>query len=355
VCYWDSDGFAIENYLTGRLTRVAPPVADLLHRFAQFQNRDEIRAACDGIRAVDDLIDSLIEQSLLVEENSAADAREQLIDAVWKWGIEARHFHYGTSSVAFECNDESVWEALQRRAAVEPPPSPFKNVYGTRIALPSPAQLATPLSSTLLRRRTCRAFTSAPLSVADLGTILWWTWGHTHYIADQDIGDIILKTSPSGGSRHPIEVYPVVLRATGIPQGIFYYSVREHALVSMASGDFSDALVAFCSGQKWVRDVSAAFIMTAVVGRTMWKYHHSHAYRVVHMDAGHLGQTFHLVCSALGLGPFTTAATNDRLIEQALGIDGVQEIPIYVGAVGKAAESAPVPPPTFPSPPSEEL
>jgi nitroreductase len=54
--------------------------------------------------------------------------------------------------------------------------------------------------------------------------------------------------------------------------------------------------------------------MTAILERTMWKYALSHAYRVIFLDAGHLGQTFHLVCTKLGLAPFTTAATEEAAI-----------------------------------------
>jgi SagB-type dehydrogenase family enzyme len=74
--------------------------------------------------------------------------------------------------------------------------------------------------------------------------------------------------------------------------------------------------------------------MTAVIERSSWKYRHSHAYRVLYLDAGHLGQTFQLVCTYLGLGPCTFAATHNRLIERELGLDGVSEIVIYTAAVG---------------------
>jgi len=77
--------------------------------------------------------------------------------------------------------------------------------------------------------------------------------------------------------------------------------------------------------------------MTAVTERSMWKYPNSHAYRVLLLDAGHLGQTFHLVCTQLGLAPFTTAATDDLAIEETLGLDGVSEFPIYAAATGLPA------------------
>ena len=74
--------------------------------------------------------------------------------------------------------------------------------------------------------------------------------------------------------------------------------------------------------------------MTAVFQRTMWKYQHVRAYRVVLLDAGHLCQTFCLVATWLGLAPFCTAALKDTLIEKELGIDGIRESVLYVAGVG---------------------
>jgi SagB-type dehydrogenase family enzyme len=74
--------------------------------------------------------------------------------------------------------------------------------------------------------------------------------------------------------------------------------------------------------------------MTALLERSMWKYHHSHAYRVLLLDAGHLGQTFHLVATALGLAPFTSAATDDLFLEQRLHLNVAREIVVYGAAAG---------------------
>ena len=164
--------------------------------------------------------------------------------------------------------------------------------------------------------------------------MLLWTWGRTHLINHPELGEYVLKTSPSGGARHPIEVYPLVLRVDGVPPGIYHYSVRRHELECLRQGLFDELLVRLCANQEWLRDAAAAFFMTAVVDRSMWKYKHEHAYRVLLLDAGHLGQTFHLVCTQLGLAPITSSAKRDVEIERELGIDGVSEISLYAAATG---------------------
>ena len=58
------------------------------------------------------------------------------------------------------------------------------------------------------------------------------------------------------------------------------------------------------------------------------------------IDAGHLGQTFCVTATALGLAPFTTMAFSESALEALLGLDGVRECPIYVAGVGMPDEGA---------------
>jgi SagB-type dehydrogenase family enzyme len=74
--------------------------------------------------------------------------------------------------------------------------------------------------------------------------------------------------------------------------------------------------------------------MTAVFTRTLWKYAFEVAYRVLWLDAGHLCQTFDLLATSRGLGPFQTAAIQDSFIEKLIGLDGVKEFPLYLCGAG---------------------
>ena len=66
----------------------------------------------------------------------------------------------------------------------------------------------------------------------------------------------------------------------------------------------------------------------------MWKYRRGRAYRVVLLETGHLCQTFCLTATHLGLAPFCTAALQDSMIEQDLGLDGFSESVLYVAGAG---------------------
>jgi len=168
-----------------------------------------------------------------------------------------------------------------------------------------------------------------------LASLLFFTWGVTGYLEDSIFGRLPLKTSPSSGARHPIEVYVLCMHVEGLQPGLYHYSPRTHRLKIIRHIDRVRVRGAqYCAGQDWVMGASALFIMTALFSRAMWKYPVPRAYRTVLLDAGHLCQTFCLVATWLNLSPFCTMALNDSLIEKDLEIDGIAESVVYVAGVG---------------------
>jgi SagB-type dehydrogenase family enzyme len=335
IGFWEDGDFILENYLTNKRTTISPAVAQILGGADEYQSLNAFGSRWANVPDLSPLILRLLERDILVERGSPLDLKERLVDSRWEWGHDARYFHYATNDVEFESDPEKQRSDLIERALKVPPPSPYRAHEGPRVQLGEhvsnrPGELWEALKT----RRTCRSFTGGSITRDQFETIVSWTWGKTAAYSFPHTGDFIVKTSPSGGARHPIETYPVVLAVQGIAPGIYHYSVRDNALVLLRPGDFSELALELCSDQPWIRDASAVFFMTAVLERSMWKYRHSHAYRVIHLDAGHLGQTFHLVCAALGLGPLTFAATRNSLIERELRLDGVAEIVVYTAAVG---------------------
>jgi SagB-type dehydrogenase family enzyme len=95
------------------------------------------------------------------------------------------------------------------------------------------------------------------------------------------------------------------------------------------------------SGQTLVGRAGFLCVMTAVFGRSLWKYDDEVTDRTLFLDAGHLAKTFCLFATARGLGPFTTAAIQDSFIEKFLGIDGTKEFPVYLCGAGVPAKARP--------------
>jgi putative peptide maturation dehydrogenase len=210
-----------------------------------------------------------------------------------------------------------------------PPPPIFHLRDGERRELPLVPRSGG-LHDALARRRTTRVFDpNAPVPVESLALLLYEVFGCHRYARITDEVVVLGKTSPSGGARHALEAYPLILNVDGFDSGSYHYDVRDHALelVQRLPPDAAASLaVTFAAGQSWIRDAAAVVIVTARFPRTLWKYRRNNrAYLTLYLEAGHFSQTFYLVCAELGLGAFVTTAVNGGNIEDALELDPVEE------------------------------
>jgi SagB-type dehydrogenase family enzyme len=216
-----------------------------------------------------------------------------------------------------------------------PSPPLFKKTEGAEsVSLPSHEIEMDSFYQALHARRTHRDFLEAETPLDSISKLLLTTWGVQGYVESKYFGSLPLKTSPSAGARNPVEVYLMALKVKGLDAGLYHYDARVHALDRISSAATPQLARAYCADQPFVAHASALFIMTGVFARTMWRYPNPRAYRVVLLDAGHLGQTFCLTATRMGLAPFSTAALKDSLIEKHLGIDGISESVLYVTGVG---------------------
>jgi SagB-type dehydrogenase family enzyme len=342
--YWDNGDLRIVNYLTRGTYAANPVVLEVVRFFSCPRTIRDAMLEFDAYtpESVGEAILKLIEAALLLECDSPEWARDDVLASSWQPWLPAGAFHFLTKDASYFGGDWTLEQQLQAIPST-PPPDPFKRTDAAEsISLPSPERQRDTFFQTLHARRTQREFSEAPVPLDSVAQLLHTTWGVQAYIDTDLYGPLPVKTSPSGGARHPIEVYLMALRVQGIDAGLYHYDARGHALARISSGATSQLARAYCADQAYVARSAALFIMTGVFARSMWKYRHARAYRVVLLDAGHLGQTFCLTATRMGLAPFSTAALKDTLIEDDLGIDGISESVLYVTGVGMpAGESMP--------------
>jgi SagB-type dehydrogenase family enzyme len=250
------------------------------------------------------------------------------------WNPAAGLFHFSTKDVRFPrtpADARRIWETYGPRSRM---PAPVKRYPGaTRITLPDPRQDGE-FARTLQARRTWREFSAKPLDLDRLATLLHLTWGVQRWGTVDGQGRIPLKTSPSGGSRHPGEVYVLARRVTGLAPGYYHYEAGGRVLERLPGRLNGREISTFLPGQPWFRRAPVLLLMTAVFAREQWRYGFPRAYRAVLIEAGHLCQTCCLVATWLGLAPFCSMAFPDSTVERALGLDGVSESVIYIAGVG---------------------
>ena len=336
ISYWDDADLIFENYASGARVSAEPLTTQILHFFGRWQSID---ALADHLQeytpaSLRIAVGALERRGLLQRADRPADRRTAASEGWTAWNPAAGFFHASTKDVTFARDPLAVERRLRRRARAVPLPAQFKHLpRAAQLALPSPKRDAS-FPQTLLARRTWRDFSTSRVSKADAATLLGLTWGVQGWVDVPGQGRLPLKTSPSGGARHPIEVYMLARRVEGVRPGFYHYAADRHRLERLRTGASRRQILKYLPGQPWFGTAAAVMFMTAVFARTQWKYEFPRAYRVVLAEAGHLCQTFCLTATWLGLAPFCTMALADSLIERDLGIDGVNESILYAAGVG---------------------
>jgi putative peptide maturation dehydrogenase len=197
------------------------------------------------------------------------------------------------------------------------------------------------LFALLAERRTTRSFEPAPITLEELAILLYYTFGCHGFVRVRDDVVLLKKTSPSGGSLHPLEVYPLAVEVDGVEPGLYHYRPDRHALdviERLEPASARELLLRFTAGQTYLSTAKVLLIMTARFSRSLFKYRTSaRAYAVTVMDAAHVSQTLYLVCAELGLGAFVSAAVNSANIEDSLGLESLEEGVLAVCGCGRPA------------------
>lgn len=336
TAYWDNQDLRIVNYLMRTTYSANPIVLEVIRFFSCARTiRDAmLEFSAYSPESVGEAILKLIEASLLLDCDSPEWARDDLAYRSWKSWLPEGALHFLTKDAPYVGGDGTIEQRMQLVPSTPSPPL-YKRTPGVEsMPLPVINRERDTFFDTLHARRTHREFSDAPVPLGSVSRLLHTTWGVQAYLESKTFGPLPLKTSPSAGARNPIEVYLMALRVEGLDCGLYHYDARGHALEAIRSEATPSLARAYCADQPYAAHAAALFIMTAVFARTMWKYPHPRAYRVVLLDAGHLAQTFCLTATRMGLAPFSTAALKDSLIEQDLGIDGISESVIYVTGLG---------------------
>ena len=136
-----------------------------------------------------------------------------------------------------------------------------------------------------------------------------------------------------------MEVYALCQRVNGVPEGLYHYSVWNHALEPVRPGmsfeDFRDAMVA----PSFVDDANVLLFLAAIFLRTQRKYG-PRGYRYILLEAGHAAQNLCLMAVQAGLASLCIGGYLDSKLNRLLGLDEVKAGVVYTLATGlPSAES----------------
>ncbi|MEU5658219.1 SagB/ThcOx family dehydrogenase [Streptomyces sp. NPDC047737] len=381
TCYWHDGAFVVHPHPHGTPTALHPAAAEVLTAFEDWSTAAEAAEELGHLTrdTVEEAVETLSRSGALLEQGGAAAHRDEEIAGRWgSWMPEASFFHYATQDVYD--HPDAVGPPGSASAGGPPPlvesgepdahpggavgagtpvthPGGTPKAGDTGGAAPSPVPpplftdhprvpllllprrppgLGAPFEQVLYERRTHRDFTGEPVPAETLAALLSVVFGPADFI-DCGRGALYRRTSPQGGSRQEIDAYVGVLDVEGLDPGWYHYDGLRHGLALLSEGFTPAEAARLCADQEWAARPAFLVLLAARLERMSVKYPTPRAYRVCLLDAGHLGQTFALTATALGLGPAQTGAFRDSEVAGRCGLDNTGHVPLYVLAAGHPA------------------
>jgi SagB-type dehydrogenase family enzyme len=219
------------------------------------------------------------------------------------------------------------------------PPPPIQKPYlkdSELVDLVSPEQFSLgnmPLIEAIRNRRSRRNFTQESLTLEELSFLLWVTQGVEKLIHN---GLVTIRTVPSGGAMHPFETYLLINRVNGVDPGLYRYLALDHKLLKLFSegADLPSRINEASNGQTFVGESAVVFVWAVRPYRTEWRYGED-SLKDILISVGHICQNLYLACESIGAGTCAIVAYNQRLLDSFVGVDGEDEIALYLAPVGR--------------------
>ncbi|TCD13505.1 SagB/ThcOx family dehydrogenase [Oricola cellulosilytica] len=323
------------NFLRKTTFECDSSVLECLTRISGWRSADDIARIFD-IEDGEDLenfVGSLTAAGILVRQDTVDAEADGAFAKSWEWGIPAALMHFCVQNNELMPVDEA--EQIQlRKAKKKPQPSLVKTHGNSTKKIPLSIDLeACDLLSVMARRRTRRDVSLEPVPLQAVSDCLFSGFGVTGETENR-AGKLPLTMTPSGGARNPFEAYLLAQNVAHLEAGIYHYSSSEHSLLPVAG--VVDTPADLVGGQPWVNDMACVIFLCAHFERTMWKYSDPNAYRVVMIEAGHIGQNIMLTATKHALTACPTAALCHAKVSALCGLDDpIMQTPVYALALGR--------------------
>lgn len=140
---------------------------------------------------------------------------------------------------------------------------------------------------------------------------------------------------PSGGARHPFELYLISdLEGKGT-YGTYWYDPLTEELNLQQDGIDKRAIDAACFGKGGIVSSEIFIAISCRWSRHSWKYRYSRSYRMIMLELGHLVQSLNLNFRARGIDVFQCPSLHDSTWSELLCLDDdCAEAPVYILSLG---------------------
>jgi SagB-type dehydrogenase family enzyme len=346
LLHWEGRDLLARNCNSPRLFRIAERYVGILHRLADWTTAADLAPALSVDEAtLEQAMERLAGMGLVVTcPPGPAEAQQPDRQQPERPQSEATSWNLIDLAMQRQSSRGGYDPATPRPGspppAFKPPPPRATPIELSRSGLDGTMTLRHALDA----RRSLRSYADADLSLDDLQRFLYAAARVIGTEPDPVLGEQSYRPSPSGGGRHPLELYPVCNAVTGLDPGAYHYDPRAHALSLVCPADAAQAEMNAharrATGDVLNRDPPVIIVVTAVFQRTMWKYTNI-ALALILKDVGALYQTMYLVATGLGLAPCALGGWAEDDNARWLGLDPLVESQVGGFLLGHPADAHP--------------
>jgi SagB-type dehydrogenase family enzyme len=325
----------------------AQPIIDLLLGCVTASDMsslvDALSVSCGLDSAESDvLVSKLIEMNVLVGSEDLAAERDHLA----RWGRfgwrDAADYHLATSRLRFIPDDVagvayadhfSRMLADTLTAGEQPPRHVARD--GAHLAVDATSDAHDPsLGEVLAQAEPINRFEGRPIRGGELLPPLRKAFGVQRTVGGL-LGNHQFRSYPSGGARHPFEVYLVSKGIDGVPAGVYQFDPENGDLISLQEQGDPRAIDVACFGKGGILSADAVLVLTCRWLRHSWKYRYARSYRMLLLEVGHIVQAIHLSMVRHGVQVYHCPSIDDQVLGDILVLDDdCAEGPLYAIGLG---------------------
>ena len=159
----------------------------------------------------------------------------------------------------------------------------------------------------------------ATLDLERLSRLLHLSAGVVRIVERRDGRVFWFRSAKSAGGLFPIEVYVAARDVDGLPDGVYWYEPRNHALMQV--------------GPAPANGEATTVVFTGIPWRTGWRYS-ERALRHLYWDVGTTLANTIALADDMALEPRLRTVFPDAAVSRLVGADGIQEFPLAIVSFG---------------------
>lgn len=276
-------------------------------------------------------VDFLVKQSIIVKSETSNEAR-RLLESWTSRGWRAAAIHhlsgYGAQFMPDEkggADYKDIYRGMLADTSLPQQPPAVKSVLNGLVK--SPIMMKDNVNCGVSAEEAFRtlkhiyAFDSHSVSLSEIHTIAKLAFSNQKHI-DTGLGSAVLRSYPSGGARHPLELYLFERGKLGSSSKLYYFhpdSCELHQLhEDSAIGEIVDKA---CFMKRGVRSADYCIFLSTRWLRHMWKYRYARSYKMVLLELGHAIQAINFAALSQGIQMYYCPSFNDSVVNHLCRLD----------------------------------